>query len=224
MMKNMSKPKVAPLVFLPLLLLIFLSSCGTAAGSDSDAVSGGAGAAYRAGSRSAGSAFSKTALNRRFSNCEYDGKDPVEKLVYDTENKRNPIDRDGYFVIVSPKIIDTSEEQDFLKVFALSFGEGYKIYSDNTVYMDSGWSIPVAITYRKQSDGTYALQKYEMPQDGGGYADSIRSFCKTPVAGTEIKGLPERMMQSCDLGGNLNDHLREYLKKNGIENAKMMSG
>lgn len=222
-MKNMSKPKVAPLVFLPLLLLIFLSSCGTAAGSDSGAVSGGADTAYHAGSRSAGSDFSKTALNRRFPSYEYDGKGPVEKLVYETENKRNPIDRDGYFVIVSPKVIHTSEEQGVLKVFALSFGEGYKIYNDNTVYMDSGWSIPVAITYRKQSDGTYALQKYEMPRDGGGYADSVRSFCKTPVTGTAIKGLPEQMMQSCDLGGDLNNHLRAYLKKNGIENAKIMS-
>ncbi len=217
-MKLFSKLRTAPLFLLPFLLL--LSACGAAsAPGEAGTAAGSAGA----GSRSAGSAFDKAALNRRFPAYEYGGKDPVEKLVYDAEAKRNPIDKDGYFVVVSPKIIDMSRERDLLKVFAISYGGGYKIYSDNTVYMDSGWNFPAALTYQKQPDGTYSLKKYEMPQEGR-YADSVRSFCKAPATGAEIVGLPERMMQSYDLEGNLNRNLQAYLKENKVENAKIRSG
>ena len=220
-MKTAFGLKKAASVLSLLFLLLTFSSCGTGSGTGS--ASGTAAGSADAGSRSAGSAFNKTALNRRFPAYEYDGKDPVEKLVYGTESERNPIDKDGYFVVVSPKIIDKSQEQDFLKVFFLSSGEGYKIYGDNTVYMDSGWNFPVAVTYQKQPDGKYAMKKYEMPKDGGGYSDSIRAFCKTPVTGAEIKGLPERIMQNSGPGGDLNNNLQKYLRKNRIENVKMMN-
>lgn len=229
-----------------LLLLLMLSSCsavyskGSGSGSNSGTVSesaimgsrsadsgsnsGTVSGSADAGSRSAGSAFNKTPLNRRLPAFEYDGKDPVEKLLYDAEVKQNPIDKDGYFVIVSSKIIYTSQEQNFLKIFAISVGQGYKIYSDNTVYKDSGWNIPIAVTCQKQSNGKYIMTKYEMPKDGGGYSDSIRAFCKTPVTGTEIKGLSERMMQKFTLSGDIDGNLREYLKKNKLKNVKIMKG
>ena len=237
--------KVIP-IFSMLFLLLMLSSCGavsstgSGSGSSSGIVSRNADTGSRsagsgsnsgtvsgnadAGSRSAGSAFNKTALNRRLPALVYDGKDSVEKLLYDAEIKQYPIDKDGYFVIVSSKIIYTSQEQNFLKIFAVSDCEGYKIYSDNTVYKDSGWNFPVVVTYQKQPDGKYVMKKYEMPKDGGGYSDSVRAFCKTPVTGTEIKGLSERMMQKFSLNGNLDTYLLKYLKKNKLKNVKIMKG
>lgn len=242
-MKNTLRIKKAVPIFSLLCLLLMLSSCGavssagSGSGSNSGTVSASADMGSRAagsgsnsgtvsesatGSRSTGSAFNKTALNRRLPAFVYDGKDPVEKMLYDAEVKQHPIDKDGYFVIVSSKIIYTSQEQNFLKIFAISDGQGYKIYSDNTVYKDSGWNFPIAVTCQKQPDGKYAMKKYEMPKDGGGYSDSVRAFCKTPVAGTEIKGLSERMMQKFSLSGNLDSNLRTYLKKNKLKNVKIM--
>ena len=243
-MKITPRIKKAAPIFSLLCLLLMLSSCGpvsstgSGSGSNSGTVSESAAtgshsvgsnsgivsASANAGSRSAGSAVNKPALNRRLPAFVYDGKDPVEKLLYDAEVKQNPIDKDGYFVIVSSKIIYTSQEQNFLKIFAISDGEGYKIYSDNTLYMDSGWNFPIAVTGQKQRDGKYVMTKYEMPKDGSGYSDSVRAFCKTPVTGTEIKGLSERMMQSFNLSGGLDSNLRKYLKKNKLENVKMMKG
>lgn len=214
--------RIKTFLLCPLGVLLLFSACGTAGG-----IAAPVGASRGAESRpvaNSGSSFAKTALSRRFPGYRYDGKDPVEKLAYETETGRSRVDRDGCFVVVSPKVIDTSEEQGLLKVFVISYGKGYKIYNDDTVYTDSGWNIPVAVTYRKQPGGSYVMEKYEMPEDGGGYADSIRAFCKTPATGTEIAGLPEKMTRPYDLGKNLNANLQKYLKKNKLDNVKMMDG
>lgn len=78
-----------------------------------------------------------------------------------------------------------------LKVFVTTYGATYRLYG-NVLDIESGGVIPVAITYRKDSNGNYRLEKYEQAGDGADFVPSIREFCTMPVSGKKIRGLAEK--------------------------------
>jgi beta-lactamase regulating signal transducer with metallopeptidase domain len=88
---------------------------------------------------------------------EYDGQNPIEKLVYDTEIERDSAsNKRGGFIIVAPKVFGSYEEEDMLKVFVTTYSARYKLYG-NTLSEEGGSIIPSAITYRKDNSGGYIL-------------------------------------------------------------------
>ena len=164
---------------------------------------------------------SQDASERSFPEYNYGGDDPLEKLVFGTEFERNPVNKSGSFLIVSPQIKENSEEGDFLKVFLISNGEIFLCNDDNTITKDTSWCIPVAVTYKKE-DEKYVLQKYEMPVEGS-YEESIRSFCVTPETGKVISGLADRMMNLdfAELKSKLDLNLQKYLRENDLSSMKV---
>ena len=158
-------------------------------------------------------------------NCEYDGQDTIEKLVYDTEIERDSAsNRRGGFIIVAPKIFGSYEEEDLLKVFVTTYSARYKLFG-NTLSQEGGSIIPAAITYRKDANGKYALEKYEQAKDGSEFGPSIREYCTMPASGKEIKGLADKIFKHYtnygDIRTLLYDNLFKHLKKNGIKDATL---
>lgn len=164
---------------------------------------------------------SQNVSERSFPDYNYDGDDPLEKAVYETEIKRDPVQKAGCFLIVAPRIIKISEEDSFIKVFLISYGKTFLCHNDETLTKDTGWCIPVAVTYTKE-DEKYVLQKYEMPVEGA-YEESIRSFCVTPQTGEAISGLADQMMDIdfTELKSNLDANLQKYLQENDLSNMKV---
>jgi len=158
-------------------------------------------------------------------NYEYDGQDPIEKLVYDTEIERDSTsNKRGGFIIVAPKVFGSYEEEDLLKVFVTTYSARYKLYG-NTLSQEGGSIIPAAITYRKDGNGSYVLEKYEQARDGSEFGPSIREYCTMPVSGKEIKGLADKIFKHYtdyeDIRILLHDNLFKHLKKNGITDATL---
>lgn len=160
-------------------------------------------------------------------NYEYDGEDPIEKLVYDTEIGRDSasIERGG-FIIAAPKVFGSYEEGNLLKVFVTTYSARYKLYG-NTLSEEGGSIIPAAITYRKDGNGSYVLDKYEQAGDGSYFSSSIREYCTMPVSGNEIKGLADKILKHYgsyeDILSLMNDNLFKHLKKNGIKDATLIN-
>lgn len=117
----------------------------------------------------------------------YDGNDLIEKLVYETELERNKVGVEG-FTIVAPHIFGSYEDGNKLKVFVTTFSTKYRLY-DNILHEVGGGVIPSAITYVKNSDGSYSLEEYTQAKDGSYFASSIEEFCTMPVSGKKINGL-----------------------------------
>lgn len=185
-----------------------------------------AAAAQTAASKTASSARSK--LKTVMPRFQYGGKDPIEKLVYETEIDRGLEGiKPGMFSIVSPIILNVSQEGNFLKVFLNSSGSDYTLWNDHTITQDSCWGFPTAITYQKQANGSYALLKYDMPQDGEGfYPRSIHNFCTTPATHKEIPGLAERMMNfqtSVLIPLGIDRNYKSYLDKNKIKGYRLIT-
>lgn len=160
-------------------------------------------------------------------NYEYDGQDPIEKLVYDTEIERDSTsNKRGGFIIVAPKVFGSYEEEDLLKVFVTTYSARYKLYG-NTLSQEGGSIIPAAITYRKDGNGSYVLEKYEQARDGSEFGPSIREYCTMPVSGKEIKGLADKIFKHYtdyeDIRILLHDNLFKHLKKNGITDATLLT-
>jgi hypothetical protein len=152
---------------------------------------------------------------------EYDGSDPIEKLVYATEIKKNSQPQRG-FTIVAPKIFGSYEEDGLLKVFVTTFSATYKLYG-NVLDEVGGSVVPSAITYKKDKSGNYVLDKYEQAKDGADWLPSIKKFCTMPVSGKGIPGLADKII---DHYGNYDDirtlrwdNLFKHLKANGIKEA-----
>ncbi len=122
----------------------------------------------------------------------YDGTEFLEKLVYETEIKKNKNNRQG-FTIVAPHIFGKYEEGNKLKVFITTFSSHYRLY-DNVLSNKGGSIVPVAITYVKNSDGSYSLEEYKRAMDGAYFASSIKEFCTMPVSGEKIEGLAEKIL------------------------------
>lgn len=154
---------------------------------------------------------------------KYDGRDPVEKLVYETELEGNSsLGRRGGFLVVAPIIYGTYQEEDMLKVFVVTYSQVYKLY-ENTLSDLSGSVIPVAITYKRDGNGDYILDQYEQAKDGSDFAPSIRKFCTMPGSNKEIKGLAEKILNdygtSPDIRQLMYTNLYNHLKENGVTDA-----
>lgn len=142
---------------------------------------------------------------------QYDGNDNIEKLVYDTEIEKSK-DSYGDFTIVAPHIFGDYEEGNKLKVFVTTYSSSYNLY-EKVLSEESGSIVPSAITFKKNSDGSYTLEKYEMSMDGGMWESSIREFCVMPISGEPIKGLADEIISHY---GDYEDIIkleRENLKK-----------
>jgi hypothetical protein len=157
-------------------------------------------------------------------NYEYDGQDPIEKLIYDTEIEKNSDSNRGGFIVVAPKIFGSYEEEDLLKVFVTTYSVRYKLFG-NTLSEEEGSIIPAAITYRKDNSGGYILEKYEQARDGSEFGPSIRKYCTMPVSEKEIKGLADKILKHYvdyeDIRMLMYDNLFKHLKKNGITDATL---
>jgi len=156
---------------------------------------------------------------------EYDGSDPIEKLVYATEIEKYSQPQRG-FTIVAPKIFGSYEEGGLLKVFVTTFSATYKLYG-NVLDEVGGSVVPSAITYKKDNRGNYVLEKYEQAKDGADWQPSIRKFCTMPVSEKEIPGLADKII---DHYGNRDDirtlqreNLFKHLKANGIKDATLFN-
>ena len=154
---------------------------------------------------------------------QYEGNDPIEKLVYATEIAMNsqPL---GGFTIVAPKIFGSYEEGDLLKVFVTTYSATYKLYG-NELEQVGGSIVPSAITYKKDSNGNYLLEKYEQAKDGAYWLPSIKEFCTMPVSGKKIPGLADRIIDHYGKRDDIHtlhyDNLFKHLKANGIKEATL---
>lgn len=142
---------------------------------------------------------------------QYEGDNIIEKLVYDTEIEQSK-DKYADFTIAAPHIFGSYEEGDKLKVFVTTYSSSYNLY-EKVLSEESGNIVPSAITFKKNSDGSYTLEKYEMSMDGGLWESSIREFCVMPVSGEAINGLVDKIISHY---GDYEDIIkleRENLKK-----------
>lgn len=105
----------------------------------------------------------------------------LRKLKKNSEPQRG-------FTIVAPKIFGSYEEDGLLKVFVTTFSTTYKLY-DKVLDEVTGSVIPSAITFKKDNNGNYKLEKYEQAKDGAYWQSSIRGFCTMPVSGKKYQGL-----------------------------------
>lgn len=206
-----------------LVVILLLTACGPKNGTSS---------AVSAESGWSSGAVSKSPVQSRYPvnlpRYEYDGSDPIAKLVYQTELDYHKEDADhpGTFVIVAPTIIEKSKEDALLKVFVITDSSCYNLWSNQTITQGSSGGFPVAITYQKQKDGSYRLKSYERPEEGDDvYVKSVHAFCTTPATHREIVGLADTMMSlyaSNSSTNVLNENLAKYLKKNHLTNFKMV--
>lgn len=149
----------------------------------------------------------------------YDGNDLIEKLVYETELERNEVGVEG-FTIVAPHFFGSYEEGNKLKVFVTTFSTKYRLY-DNILHEVGGGVIPSAITYVKNSDGSYSLEEYTQAKDGSYFASSIEEFCTMPVSGKKINRLSNEIinhyMDYEDIIQLERENLIKHLEKNNQE-------
>lgn len=125
---------------------------------------------------------------------KYLGNNPIEKLVYDTEIEQNKNPYRGGFVVVAPKIHAYYEEANKLKVFVTTYSSSYHLY-DKTLSVDGGGVTPAAITYVKNEDGSYSLEKYEQAMDGSFFPKSIEDYSTMPISGKKIAGLADKILK-----------------------------
>ncbi len=149
----------------------------------------------------------------------YNGTDPIEKLVYETEMEKNQnIKNDRTFLVVAPHIHGSYEEGNKLKVFVTTFSYTYQLF-DKTINPQTGSMIPAAITYVKNADGSYKLDKYEQAEDGNTHGSSIKAFCTMPVSGKKISGLSDKIFKYYSHNEDIiklqQDNLVKSLKANG---------
>ena len=146
----------------------------------------------------------------------YDGNDPIEKLVYETEIEKSKSSRGG-FTIVAPHIFGSYEEDNKLKIIVTTYSSTYQLY-DKVLSDEGGSIIPVAITYIKNSNGSYLLERYEQAKDGSYFAPSIEEFCTMPISGKNIKGLADKIldyyMDYSDIIQLERENLVKHLKAN----------
>ncbi|AKA68869.1 M56 family metallopeptidase [Clostridium scatologenes] len=151
----------------------------------------------------------------------YDGADPIEKLVYKTEIEKNQgIKSDLSFLVVAPHIHGVYKQGNKLKVVVTNFAATYGFYG-KTLSEQCGSIDPTAITYVKNSDGSYKLDKYEQAKDGDECGPSIEKFCTMPVSRKKIKGLSDKIFKygsdsNKDIGKLQRDNLIKHLKANGL--------
>lgn len=159
--------------------------------------------------------FGESMNEIRLSNFTYNGDDEILKLVYGTEIEKY-LEEDR-FLIPAAHIHGKYEEENRLKVIATIYHNSYKLYGEKVKSVGGG-VIPVAITYRRDSNNNYILEEYVQSRDGSEFGPSIKEFCTYPVSGKEISGLADRIMNHYsdyeDLHqlqrSNLIEHLNRY--------------
>lgn len=146
----------------------------------------------------------------------YRGNDPIEKLVYETEVQKHKDSRGG-FTILASHIFGSYKEGNKLKVFVTTHSSHYVLY-DKTLSNEGGSIIPAAITYIKNPDGSYRLEKYEQAKDGSYFGSSIKEYCVMPLSGKKINGLSEKILNHYrdykDILEQERENLIEHLKVN----------
>lgn len=159
----------------------------------------------------------------RLPDFQYDGQNPIEKLVYATEIAQNSAPHQG-FTIVAPKIFGSYSEGQLLKVFVTTYSAKYRLY-DKVLDQVGGGVIPAAITYKKDINGNYMLLDYEQSQDGSHWAPSVRAFCRMPVSSQEIPGLADAIINHYSNYDDLRqlhfDNLYRHLSAHSIEEATL---
>jgi len=157
-------------------------------------------------------------------NFEYDGQDPIEKLVYTTEIEKFSDDMNRGFTVVAPKIFGSYTEENLLKVFATTFYARYLLF-DDVLSIDSAGIVPVAITYQKDESGAYTLIQYEQAGDGAEFGPSIKDYSTMPVSGEAIEGLADKIFKHYrdyeDIHILMYENLYKHLNKNGITDATL---
>lgn len=162
--------------------------------------------------------FSRLSIRQKVDmpDFSYNGSDPVERLVYATEIEKNKSSRGGFTVIAS-HIFGSYEEGSRLKVFVTTLSKHYILY-DKTLSDVGGSVIPAAITYVKNQDGQYTLEKYEQAKDGSEFGDSIRKFCVMPQSGKNISGLADKIFNHYSKHNDIvkleRENLIQHLKAN----------
>ncbi|WOO37592.1 M56 family metallopeptidase [Anaerocolumna sp. AGMB13020] len=154
-------------------------------------------------------------------NYTYEGEDPILKLVYESETEIRKNKELG-FLILAPYIWDYYSEGTRIKVFATIYYSYYNLYGLN-LSVNGSSIIPVAITYRKNTDGNYYQENYKEAADGSYFNTSIRDFCTTPESNKEIPGLADKIINNysdnSELQKIMEANLKEHLKKYGLEDV-----
>jgi len=83
------------------------------------------------------------------------------------------------FLITAIKIHGAYQRKSTIKVFVSTWHSAYNVVDDSAQAFSSG-HVPVAITCRKEADGTYRLIEYKFPKMDGAFSPSVRAFCKLP--------------------------------------------
>lgn len=163
-------------------------------------------------------------LETKLPHFEYEGDDPIEKLVYTTEIQQRAASEKNGFIIAAPKIFGSYEEDELLKVFVTTFAIRYELYGD-TLSEVGGSIIPAAITYQKDTNGSYVVKEYVQARDGSQFNPSIKDFCTMPKSKKNIKGLADQMIREYsnheELHELLIDNLYKHLIKHGIKKATL---
>lgn len=141
----------------------------------------------------------------------YDGNDPLEKLVYDTEVAQNSNPYRGGFTIVAPKIFGSYEEGNRLKIFVTTYSSTYRLYGQ-ILSQDGAGVVPAALTYVKNKDDNYVLEEYKQARDGSEFAKSIKEYCTMPVSGKNIAGLAAKIL----------DHYGDYKDLNLLQRENLI--
>ncbi|MGL4847530.1 MAG: M56 family metallopeptidase [Clostridium sp.] len=148
---------------------------------------------------------------------EHKSNDEIENLVYETAIKRSYKYYEGEFTILAIQMNGVYKEDDKIKVFATIFSTGY-VLENKKLHEENGSSMPTAITYKDNKDGTYTVEKYEETLDGALFAPSIEEYCIMPVSGKKIKGLDKKIIDnysSEELIKLEREHLIKHLNENG---------
>lgn len=155
----------------------------------------------------------------------YDGSSLEERLLCQANTQWMATGSRHGFSVMASKVLGSYQQGSKLKLFA-RINDGEYSLSGSKLSFLSGSSIPTAVTFTKNANGAYEMEKYEIPQDGTLYAPSIHSFCTQPVTGEEIGGLANKLIGSDCYSQELTQleyqHLANHLHRNGISNAVLL--
>lgn len=111
-------------------------------------------------------------------------------------------------------VLGTEEEGDHVTVYMLAMFGRYQFQDGNLVKNSGSGAIPTVITFRREENGTYALEEYKTALDGSLYAPSIKEM------------FPEKLWEICilpsdddvkELTKQEREYAAAYLKKLGRE-------
>lgn len=151
----------------------------------------------------------------------YEGSDEKKALIYKANADWMKNGSHGGFVVLASKLFGYYPQGDKIKILTIIADSEYRLYG-NELSEVSGGVTPTAITLSKKADGTFQLEKYELPKDGTFYGKSIRSFCTQPVSGEPINGVAEQILNFHDtdeLTREKYQNLANHLHQNGISDA-----